>query len=176
MALDIVDLLAKRLKQEYGLKFEPCATKYLKISGGDVGGSKNFKHFVDQKVDAAKGFGIDEDVARRLASKYGSNVDHLFNIAQTAQYHESNLPLEIYVELVYGIQQEMVYKPTDFLVRRSGKLYFNIQDVLDYKDAVINVMADMLNYTDAQKETYTKEVEEAIDQARTGNDQPAVKE
>ena len=40
MALDIVDLLAKRLKQEYGLKFEPCATKYLKISGGDVGGSK----------------------------------------------------------------------------------------------------------------------------------------
>lgn len=37
-------------------------------------------------------------------------------------------------------------------------------------------MADMLNYTDAQKETYTKEVEEAIDQARTGNDQPAVKE
>ena len=54
------------------------------------------------------------------------------------------------MELVYGIQQEMVYKPTD-LVRRSGKLYFNIQDVLDYKDAVIDVMADMLNYSDAQK-------------------------
>lgn len=80
------------------------------------------------------------------------------------------------MELVYGIQQEMVYKPTDFLVRRSGKLYFNIQDVLDYKDAVIDVMADMLNYSDAQKESYTKEVEEAIDQARTGNNQPAVKE
>ena len=176
MALDIVDLLAKRLKQEHGLKFEPCATKYLKISGGDVGGSKNYQHFVDQKVDAAKGFGIEEDVARRLASKYGSNVDQLFNIAQTAQQQDNNLPLEIYVELVYGIQQEMVYKPTDFLVRRSGKLYFNIQDVLDYKDAVIDVMADMLNYSDAQKEAYTKEVEEAIDQARTGNNQPAVKE
>ena len=39
--------------------------KNLKISGGDVGGSKNFEHFVEQKVDAAKGFGIDEDVARR---------------------------------------------------------------------------------------------------------------
>ena len=36
--------------------------------------------FVEQKVDVAKGFGIDEDVARRLASKYGSNVDELFNI------------------------------------------------------------------------------------------------
>ena len=175
MALEIVDLLAKRLKQEYGLKFESCATKNLKISGGDVGGSKNFEHFVEQKVDAAKGFGIDEDVARRLASKYGSNVDQLFNIAQTAPYHDSKLPLEIYVELVYSIQQEMVYKPTDFLVRRSGKLYFNIQDVLDYKNAVIDVMADMLNYSETQKEAYTEEVEVAIDEARTGNDQPATK-
>ena len=31
MALEIVDLLAKRLKQEYGLKFESCATKNLKF-------------------------------------------------------------------------------------------------------------------------------------------------
>ena len=58
----------------------------------------------------------------------------------------------------------MVYKPTDFLVRRSGKLYFNIQDVLDYKNAVIDVMADMLNYSETQKEAYTEEVEVAIDE------------
>ena len=95
-------------------------------------------------------------MARRLASKYGSNVDRLFNIAQTAPYHDSKLPLEIYVELVYSIQQEMVYKPTDFLVRRSGKLYFNIQDVLDYKNAVIDVMADMLNYSETQKKLILK--------------------
>ncbi|AXV42517.1 glycerol-3-phosphate dehydrogenase/oxidase [Staphylococcus warneri] len=176
MALEIVDLLAKRLKKEYGLTFKPCATKELKISGGDVGGSKNFDHFVKQKVDAAKGFGIDEDVAYRLASKYGSNVDDLFNIAQTAQYHTSQLPLEIYVELIYGIQQEMVFKPTDFLVRRSGKLYFNIDDVLQYKDAVIDVLADMLQYSEGQKQAYTDEVNKAIDEAQSGNNQPAVKE
>ena len=176
MALEIVDLLAKRLKKEYGLTFKPCATKELKISGGDVGGSKNFDNFVKQKVDAAKGFGIDEDVAYRLASKYGSNVDDLFNIAQTAQYHNNKLPLEIYVELIYGIQQEMVFKPTDFLVRRSGKLYFNIDDVLNYKDAVIDVLADMLQYSDAQKQAYTEEVNKAIDEAQSGNNQPAVKE
>ena len=50
----------------------------------------------------------------------------------------------------------MVYKPTDFLVRRSGKLYFNIQDVLDYKNAVIDVMADMLNYSETQKRLILK--------------------
>ncbi|MGU3127120.1 hypothetical protein ACVXZZ_14050 [Staphylococcus aureus] len=63
-------LVSKRLKKDYGLTFSPCNTKGLAISGGDVGGSKNFDAFVEQKVDVAKGFGIDEDVARRLASKY----------------------------------------------------------------------------------------------------------
>ena len=48
MALEIVDLLAKRLKQEYGLKFESCATKYLKISGGDVGGSKTLNTLLNK--------------------------------------------------------------------------------------------------------------------------------
>ena len=47
MALEIVDLLAKRLKQEYGLKFESCATK-SKISGGDVGGSKTLNTLLNK--------------------------------------------------------------------------------------------------------------------------------
>ena len=54
MALDIVDLLAKRLKQEHGLKFEPCATKYLKISGGDVGGSKTINTLLTKKLTQPK--------------------------------------------------------------------------------------------------------------------------
>lgn len=175
MALDIVNLLAKRLKQQYGLTFDACATKHLPISGGDVGGSKNFNQFVEQKSKKQKAFHIDENVARRLASKYGSNVDQLFNIAQTAQLHDIDLPLEIYVELIYSVQNEMVYKPTDFLVRRTGKLYFNIQDVLAYKAGVIEVLSNLLNYTPAQKIQFTAELDQAIDEAQTGNDQPAVK-
>ena len=39
----------------------------------------------------------------------------------------------------------MVYKPTDFLIRRTGMLYFDIEDVKKYKDAVIDVMSQLLN-------------------------------
>ena len=42
MALEIVDLLAKRLKQN-SLKFADSKTKNTPISGGDVGGSKTLK-------------------------------------------------------------------------------------------------------------------------------------
>ncbi|MFP5099627.1 glycerol-3-phosphate dehydrogenase/oxidase [Staphylococcus equorum] len=175
MAVEIVDLLAKRLKSEYKLAFDKAATKHLTISGGDVGGSKNFDKYIEQKVEDAKAYQIDEATARHFVSKYGSNAEELFKIAQTAQYQETGLPLDIYTELIYSIQNEMVHRPTDFFIRRTGKLYFKIDDVLNYKEQVIDVMAELLGYTNIQKELYTKELETAIKEAQTGNNQPAVK-
>ena len=174
MALEIVDLLAKRLKQEYKLTFAECKTKHTPISGGDVGGSANFESFVERKVEEGKAIGLQADVAKRLASKYGSNVDKLFNIAQIAQDKDLKLPLELYVELVYSVQNEMVFKPTDFLIRRSGKLYFNINEVKQYKDAVVEELAKLLNYTQSQQNEFTKEINIAIEEATRGNEQLAV--
>ncbi|WP_059746927.1 glycerol-3-phosphate dehydrogenase/oxidase [Staphylococcus haemolyticus] len=174
MALEIVDLLAKRLKQEYKLTFAECKTKHTPISGGNVGGSANFESFVERKVEEGKAIGLQADVAKRLASKYGSNVDKLFNIAQIAQDKDLKLPLELYVELVYSVQNEMVFKPTDFLIRRSGKLYFNINEVKQYKDAVVEELAKLLNYTQSQQNEFTKEINIAIEEATRGNEQLAV--
>ncbi|MBC3104118.1 glycerol-3-phosphate dehydrogenase/oxidase [Staphylococcus haemolyticus] len=174
MALEIVDLLAKRLKQEYKLTFAECKTKHTPISGGDVGGSANFESFVERKVEEGKAIGLQADVAKRLASKYGSNVDKLYNIAQIAQDKDLKLPLELYVELVYSVQNEMVFKPTDFLIRRSGKLYFNINEVKQYKGAVVEELAKLLNYTQSQQNEFTKEINIAIEEATRGNEQLAV--
>ncbi|WP_049437561.1 glycerol-3-phosphate dehydrogenase/oxidase [Staphylococcus hominis] len=175
MALEIVDSLAKRLKQEYGLKFADSKTKNTPISGGDVGGSKNFENYVNRKVQEGKALGLSTDVAHNLASKYGSNVDKLFAIAQLTNEKDLNMPLELYVQLVYSVQNEMVYKPTDFLIRRTGKLYFDINTVKQYKQAIIDELDKLLNYTAEQKNEFSKEVDEAIEEATHGNHQPAEK-
>ncbi|MEC5416354.1 glycerol-3-phosphate dehydrogenase/oxidase, partial [Staphylococcus hominis] len=169
MALEIVDLLAKRLKQEYSLKFADSKTKNTPISGGDVGGSKNFENYVNRKVQEGKALGLSTDVAHNLASKYGSNVDKLFAIAQLTNEKDLNMPLELYVQLVYSVQNEMVYKPTDFLIRRTGKLYFDINTVKQYKQAIIDELDKLLNYTAEQKNEFSKEVDEAIEEATHGN-------
>ncbi|TRL34636.1 glycerol-3-phosphate dehydrogenase/oxidase [Staphylococcus hominis] len=175
MALEIVDLLAKRLKQEYSLKFADSKTKNTPISGGDVGGSKNFENYVNRKVQEGKALGLSTDVAHNLASKYGSNVDKLFAIAQLTNEKDLNMPLELYVQLVYSVQNEMVYKPTDFLIRRTGKLYFDINTVKQYKQAIIDELDKLLNYTAEQKNEFSKEVDEAIEEATHGNHQPTEK-
>ena len=85
-----------------------------KISGGDVGGSKTLNTLLNKKLMQLKDLELMKMWHTSLCKcKYGSNVDQLIYITQTAPYHDSKLPLEIYVELVYSIQQEMVYKPTD---------------------------------------------------------------
>ena len=174
MAQDIVDLLSKRLKEEYKLKFKPCETKHTYISGGNVGGSNNYDAFVESKVEEAKNYNLSEDVARYLARKYGSNVDEVFEIAHATQVADLDLPVEVYAEVIYRIQKEMVHKPTDFLVRRSGRLYFDINYVLEYKDAILEVMAKVLNYDADTKRVYKQELEKAVKEAINPNDQPAI--
>lgn len=174
MAQDIVDLLSKRLKEDYKLTFKPCNTKETYISGGNVGGSKNYESFVESKVKEAKNYNLSEDAARYLARKYGSNVDEVFEIAHATQVADVNLPIEVYAEVIYSIQKEMVHKPTDFLVRRSGRLYFDISYVLEHKDAIVEVMAKVLNYDNDSKRLYKDELEQAIKEAVNPNDQPAI--
>ncbi|AVQ32915.1 glycerol-3-phosphate dehydrogenase/oxidase [Staphylococcus muscae] len=173
MAADIMDLVEKRLKQEYGDKFKDVNTKHITISGGDVGGSANFENFVQEKVEAARKFNLDPEDAEFFARRYGSNADLLFEIAHMAQHQNTGLPLALYVELVYGVQHELVVKPTDFFVRRTGDIYFNIDAVMRYKDIVADVLADLVGYDEATKVRYKAELEKAIDEARFGQHQPA---
>ncbi|MGV3042801.1 glycerol-3-phosphate dehydrogenase/oxidase [Staphylococcus rostri] len=173
MAEDIMNLVEKRLKQEYGDKFKAVNTKHITISGGDVGGSANFENFVAEKVEEARKFNLDPQLAEFFARRYGSNVDTIFEIVQAAKHQNSGLPLQVYVELVYGVQHELVVKPTDFFVRRTGDIYFNIDAVMRHKDAVIEVLADLVGYDEHTKAQYKAELEQAIDEARFGQHQPA---
>ncbi|QLK85915.1 glycerol-3-phosphate dehydrogenase/oxidase [Staphylococcus sp. 17KM0847] len=173
MAADIMDLVEKRLKQEYGDKFKDVNTKHIPISGGDVGGSANFENFVQQKVKVAETFNLDTQLAEHLVRRYGSNVDALFELAQAAQYQNTSLPLALYVELVYSVQNELVIKPTDFFVRRTGAIYFDIASVIRHKDAVVDVLAQLVGYDEQTKAQYKAELEQAIEEARHGQHQPS---
>lgn len=175
MAQEIVDLVAKRLKEEYKLNFKESNTKHTTISGGDVGGSANFEHFIEKSLKPELYSYLPEEEQRFLIKKYGSNVEKLFNIAHTKHTAEVNgLPLVYYAQLVYSIQEEMVVKPTDFLTRRTGDLYFDIQKVDQHKEAVIDTMANLLNYDNGQREDYTRELEQKIHEAKSPSVQVSV--
>ncbi|MFF2878210.1 glycerol-3-phosphate dehydrogenase/oxidase [Gottfriedia sp. NPDC057991] len=163
MAETIVDLILK----DNDNRFRECLTKNLPISGGDVGGSKGFNYFKKRFSSVGIAIGLSEAEYKRLSRVYGSNIEHLMNISFSDLKNDTNLPLSLFLQLEYGIQNEMIVKPVDFFIRRTGFLYFHIDLVNEYKDEVIRYMANRLSWSKYQIVEYRLELEEQIKVAVT---------
>lgn len=166
MAEDIVDRVAKELKKEYGLKFKDCDTENQVISGGDVGGSDHFEAFIEAEASKAESFGLTKEEGRTVAGKYGSNADEIFKLASAVDSdNEYNLPPVEYAKVIYSIQNEMTAKPTDYFVRRTGDLYFDVSLVEKYQDGVVALMQNTLGWSDETKDQMVEELELAVKNA-----------
>lgn len=173
MAEMVVDYVASLLQKEGHGSYPQSTTKNMPISGGHVGGSKNLPAFIVKKTEEGIAYGLTKEEAEHFAKFYGSNVDILFNLAK--EYKEVaeryNMPLDVLLPLVYGMEYEMVAKPIDFFMRRTGAILFNIDWVYKWKDAVIAYMADSLSWSGEEKMKYTAELEAALTDAVVPVDQ-----
>ncbi|MFB6468632.1 glycerol-3-phosphate dehydrogenase/oxidase [Cytobacillus sp. Hz8] len=164
MAETIVDLLAKRLQEGENITYPKCTTKHMPISGGDVGGSANFKKYVSEQAIIGKRLGLTEKEATHLASVYGSNVPIVFDIIREkgGKAKESNLPIPLFAKLQYALEKEMVTTPVDFFNRRTGAILFDIDLVRKYKEPVIQFMSEYFGWEAEVKLGYKQELEAAL--------------
>lgn len=168
MAEDAVDTVVKQLREEEEILYSTSNTKNLPISGGDVGGSKGFEQFKKDQLDRARSLEIPEETAEKLINMYGGNVGLLFEIYLNHKEEAEQEGIDPFVlaELIYGMKYELVYKPVDFFVRRTGALFFDIDWVKDNKTDVINYMAKSLKWNEAKKNQYDEELENALKTAQ----------
>lgn len=167
MAETVTDLLSKELTLEGRGPFNPCLTRNTAISGGDVGGSQGFPSFVKEMTEKGVKIGLPSARAELLVRRYGSNVEAVFDRYLKLSGHEYDLPADLCAELLYCIDEEMVMKPTDFFIRRTGALLFDISWVREWKEPIIQFMADYLQYSDEQKRLYTEELDLELEAACT---------
>lgn len=159
MAEDVVDLLARQFQEEFGRTFPSCQTKHMPISGGDFGGSENLLPFIEEKEQEATAYGLTKEEGRILARRYGTNVDQVFEFAKEVENHDSVLPPFVYAQYRYALEEEMITKPIDFFIRRTGALFFDIEWVRQWQDPVIDQMAKDLDWTEEEKSMYKTELE-----------------
>jgi glycerol-3-phosphate dehydrogenase len=172
MAQIVVDLLVKKFQEEQNRTFSECLTKTLPISGGDVGGSKNFQSFINEKVKLGMAYGLSREEAEKLVKRYGSNIDKMFEYRKGFAA-ESDLPLYVNLQIIYSIRHEMTTKPIDFFFRRTGTLLFDIHWVKEWKDKVIDTMASVLNWETEKKRLFRNELEKHLNDANTAIDEEA---
>lgn len=158
MAENVVDLITMRLQKEYDTEFPKSKTKYLPIGGGDVGGSKGYPFYKKAKLEKARTLGIPDEQALVLIQRYGSNVDAVF-LAYEEALATDQMDAYVYACLRYALEDEMVFKPTDFFVRRTGALFFHIDWVKENRAAVLDMMAAELNWTPRQQKEFSNELD-----------------
>ena len=168
MAEEIVDDVSDYLKKNHKMNIKKVSTKNEPVSGGDVGGSVGYQNYVDNISRKAPSYGLSLEEGHHLAMKYGSNVEAVYQYAGITNDNNEKygLPKPLYAEVIYGILHEMVIKPTDFFVRRSGKLYFEIEDVFEYREGVERLLQDTLGYDDEIRKEFSDELDEAIEDTR----------
>ncbi|WP_225434232.1 glycerol-3-phosphate dehydrogenase/oxidase [Peribacillus tepidiphilus] len=164
MAETVVDLVAKQMKEENDKVFGECQTKTLKISGGDVGGSQNLDAFIEKLHKVGVELGLTVKEAKQMTRMYGSNIGKVFSLISNNQETilKYGFSKEVFGKLAYAIEEEMVATPVDFFLRRTGALLFNIDWVFEWKESVVQYMADVFNWTENEKKKYIDELEKEL--------------
>lgn len=167
MAEQVVDQITESLVTQAGDRYPASSTKTMPISGGNVGGSAGYPQYVSTHTEMGSHLGLSREIAEHWASMYGSNVSWL--LERYASYRSeapvSGLPLEVLVPLQYALEEEMVVKPADFFIRRTGGLFFNISWVMEWKELVVSYMSQYFGWNAEQAALYQAELDDQLQAA-----------
>ncbi len=149
MAEKTVDLVAKRYFKDTGSKLSGTITESFALIENHLKEEDlpDYKKDIERKL--AK-LGIDSSLGDYLVSNYGRQTDQILELIE--QFDSTNGKENlIRSELRYGIDQEFVMNPIDFFDRRTGRLYFDIDSVMKYREIVIKDLARHFDWSENQE-------------------------
>ncbi len=159
MAQTVVDKVVASFKTSNKIIYSASKTFDLPISGGHIGGSKNLDSFIKINSEILIKLGLTKIESIKLVKMYGSNI-HLLH--KYIKNNSTDLPTDLYAQLMYAIDYEMAITPIDFFMRRNADILFNVEQVILYKSEVLNLMQDEFKWTDDLKESYRKSLNNEI--------------
>lgn len=167
MAKRITDLVMHKLEKEEHLKYKKCITPSICLSGGEFAFTHALDAFADSLFAEVSDTGIARIQIKDLTHKYGSHTKDILKKFPLYILKNNDVTLAlVFSELSYCIENEMVVSLNDFLIRRSGRLYFERETLSYLAPMVLEEMGEILNWNEADKkrnwETFEKKYREAV--------------
>lgn len=170
MAERIVDLVVNQLKKEDAVyrNIKTCQTKFMRISGGDFDSQDAVEEFIAKRAGEAKQIHVEGAYIRQLVHKYGTNTDKIIEKAYELYQEIPDAKARIHAaELWYSVHNEMSTNLCDYLIRRTGRLYFERQTLGDLYPQLADMMANLLGWNESKTlrelAKFKEEYEEVID-------------
>jgi glycerol-3-phosphate dehydrogenase len=161
MAERVVNRVAEKMKEEHGAKVKACTTDKIPLCGNAFKKYKHVKNYIEEVHGRIKGDGFASYDAWYLVTTYGQQTETILDnyMGITGKDAATRLLL---AELQFGVEHEMVQNPMDFFIRRTGRLYFDIDSVRRYKEAVLQAFQTDHGATAAQVKAWATILEEEI--------------
>ena len=160
MAEGAMKLIRQLLQEEYGVTVKEIDSKTYSISGGDFDPTKQ-EEMVEEYTKIGVEAGLDEKDAAYIADFYGTNAKRIFELAKEMSPYPG-LTLAESARLRYGLENEMVLVPGDYLIRRTNHLLFERDQLDAIKQPIIDAIAAYFEWTDEEKERETQHLEQLI--------------
>ncbi|PQF22964.1 type 1 glycerol-3-phosphate oxidase [Enterococcus mundtii] len=160
MAEGAMKLIRQLLQEEYGVTVKEIDSKTYSISGGDFDPTKQ-EEMVEEYTKIGVEAGLDETDAAYIADFYGTNAKRIFELAKEMSPYPG-LSLAESARLRYGLENEMVLVPGDYLIRRTNHLLFERDQLDAIKQPIIDAIASYFDWTDEEKERETQHLEQLI--------------
>mgnify|MGYP002395624963 CR=1 FL=1 len=165
MAERIVDLLVKKEKEDSdNLKSKKCYTDKIVLEGGDFTNAEEVESFKQQLFERVKSDGLSYYDIDSLVRNFGSQSDVIIDKFYEFLDEHKDEPLVSLgrAELRYGIENELIVTAADYLIRRTGRLYFDIGSVKTMLTHIIDDLADYYQWDDARKMKEKEEMEQQV--------------
>ena len=148
MAERIVDLVVDKLPSKY----PDCATKEFKIHNNPFVDYNAYEQEIKQLKTTHKADTILIKNMAYLVTTYGKDANIIienYKNKLSSQKVSSSKDLLVEAQLEYSLEYEALGEVLDFIDRRTGWLFFNIEDARTYTQFVAEQMAAYLSKNDA---------------------------
>ncbi|WP_236708112.1 glycerol-3-phosphate dehydrogenase/oxidase [Brevibacillus choshinensis] len=154
MAEKVVNLVCKQLRKEEQLNFGPCITDNSPILGSGGHGPDGFRIQINTLQQKASELGVPQTQTKRWLFTYGCSTNEIFTNLQVEGRSKNSSPTEqelIGAELKYAWEREMICRSDDFLIRRTGLLFFYPELFIAYLHQTIQFLAEKQHWTEQEK-------------------------
>ncbi|MET1258705.1 glycerol-3-phosphate dehydrogenase/oxidase [Flagellimonas sp. DF-77] len=162
MAERVVNRITKKMEEDHGTEVNACSTDEIPLCGNGFKKFKHVKKYIDEVHEQIKGDGFSPYDAWYLVTNYGKQAEHILSNYQAFKNKDPRVRM-IRAELKFGMEHEMVSSPMDFLVRRTGRLYFDIDSVREHLATVADDIQKFFGYGAEQIDAMVTQVEMEVE-------------
>lgn len=157
MAQRIVDLVYK----QQGKSVPACKTKNITLTPNPLKNALAVEQYIRDIQNLVEAIGLEAYYGWYLVTTYGQQTELLLDKMKSFKNSTPEIALAR-AEAWFGVQYEMVHSLEDFFVRRTGRLYFNINSIPVVRDAVTLDLIDYLSWDEAYVQKEQKRLDELL--------------